>query len=81
MAYCIPILVNAAMTCDVSIQQTPEMIEKAGSDCFTYSWITDPGLCFFLRGNAALFLGLNFSFFGQDKPPGVSAAQVGRVSP
>lgn len=28
VAYCIPILVNAPMTCDVSIQQAPEMIEK-----------------------------------------------------
>eukprot|EP00435_Cladocopium_sp_Y103_P060592 s1011_g22.t1 len=28
VAYCIPILVNAAMTCDVSMQQTPEMREK-----------------------------------------------------
>jgi hypothetical protein len=28
VAYCIPILANVAMTYDVSVQQTPEMVEK-----------------------------------------------------
>ena len=31
VAYCIPILANAAMGNDVSIQQTPEMQKEAGS--------------------------------------------------
>ena len=31
VAYCIPILANAAVTYDVSIQQTPEMQKEAGS--------------------------------------------------
>ena len=31
VAYCIPILTNAAMAYDVSIQQTPEMQKEAGS--------------------------------------------------
>ena len=31
VAYCIPILANAAMCNDVSIQQTPEMQKEAGS--------------------------------------------------
>jgi len=31
------------MTCDVSIQQTPEMIEKAGGDCLACNWIPDVG--------------------------------------
>ena len=28
VAYCIPILANAAITYDVSVQQTPEMVDK-----------------------------------------------------
>ena len=31
VAYCIPILANATVTYDVSIQQTPEMQKEAGS--------------------------------------------------
>ena len=31
VAYCIPILTNAAMAYDVSIQQTPEMQKEAGT--------------------------------------------------
>ena len=31
VAYCIPILTNAVITYDVSIQQTPEMQKEAGS--------------------------------------------------
>lgn len=37
VAYCIPILVNAAKCFDVSIQQTPEMQTEAAFVCFARS--------------------------------------------
>ena len=61
VAYCIPILANAATCYDVSVQQTPEMQKEAGRmlclELFCSTWLVTH-LC-----------------RGQGKPPGVPGAQ------